>query len=724
MKPILDDPQSIDSLNVIIPSTPLPWWITSNISKWRHLVSIPGISNSDPAHLAIFDWKILFEISLRQPSSIWSLCPPITLTLSVSRTLHIPILAVIQEVDFVASRAVFRLHRHTREVLCSAHREYISHQRGVISPQHAQRLLAIFRYRLDVLQVCLDARVLVCTDGVYARGDLPGYATHPRADESVVRMLGMVLRENGLRKVILDAFVEVRCSIPGFVFERPGGVLRLGSSGGGDDKKEKEKGAMFPHNELQSLICKSSREYSSTHPGRKHATSSPLHGGSSSRRRCANIVEDQRGGKSRRSSGHVQLQRPTTTTGRIHKSKSPRVSSRSKNKGTTTVRLDVGSEGSNLKATPIDEISRCPKSPLTDASSDSGICLISPDSTTIPTSSSSSTIDTHLPIHQHHHHPEEEGIEVEEEEEGQVPSSTITLEQSTPTPKNPCHTLKQDELKIFNMDSSFAPVTRRQAALALTLKPQFSAKDVKVKRVSLSKTSLQDVVVLPSPSPEQSNLNQHQPQQEEQGEEGEETVVENSNTFIDDDSTIPATSSPPYVTPPNEQTPHSTPPNIHHLRLQPPPPPPEGEEIDDGPFNRFGYTLEEPSVIFEREGIPPSPSSSSENSDEEDQENHHRHSSKSKLKHKTRTKRQRDEEDYSDEEDRVLDSDTPDIELLTDSADEAEHRDRKLRRRERKRRKREMLAREERELEGWIGGGQNVGRLMDIDLGLGIGRWR
>ncbi|KAK6544471.1 hypothetical protein TWF694_001165 [Orbilia ellipsospora] len=249
----------MDLLNVIVPSTPLQWWFTSNISKWRHLISIPGISTcTDPSTLLIFDWKILFEISLRQPSSIWSLCPPLIINLSSNRSLYISILAVIQEVDFVTSKATFRLHTHTIEVLCKAHREYISHQRG-IPLQHAQRLVALFRHRLDVLQVNLNATVLTCTDGVYARGDFPGYASHPRADKSVVKKLGLVLRENGLRKIILDAFVEVRCSIPGFVFGRPGGVLQLGFR---SDEKDKEENVVFPYHELQSLLYNGSRAHS------------------------------------------------------------------------------------------------------------------------------------------------------------------------------------------------------------------------------------------------------------------------------------------------------------------------------------------------------------------------------------------------------------------------------------------------------------------------------
>ncbi|KAF3926245.1 hypothetical protein ABW20_dc0103393 [Dactylellina cionopaga] len=91
----------MDSLNIVVPSVPLPWWITSNISKWRFLVDIAGIKDSNPQDLAIFDWKIVFEISLRHNASIWRLCP----SLHLGRV-QIPIFGIVQEVDFVTGKTL------------------------------------------------------------------------------------------------------------------------------------------------------------------------------------------------------------------------------------------------------------------------------------------------------------------------------------------------------------------------------------------------------------------------------------------------------------------------------------------------------------------------------------------------------------------------------------------------------------------------------------------
>ncbi|EPS36004.1 hypothetical protein H072_10400 [Dactylellina haptotyla CBS 200.50] len=658
----------MESLNVVIPSTPLPWWLTSNIAKWRHLIDIPGIRDAPAAQdLAIFDWKILFEISLRQPTSIWRLSPSITFG-----QVQVPILGIIQEVDFVANRAVFRLHSHTIKLLLTHHAEYTRQRK--LPPQQEGRIRQTFACRLDILQVKLNAAVLVCTDGEYARGDFPVYAADPRANVNILRMLNLVLKESGLRKIILDAFVELQSSIPTFVFG-PGGLLggagtiapKLISSSseapgcsGGHVSPE----AMgFPYHDLDVMIYGKGGQVQSAGSIIPHAPSSSSKRKRQSsgdtvktnkRRRHANIIEDVRGGKSRRPSIVAEL--PSV------KIAIPQIVNNSGSKHKVTIPSPLATEiKQTIENSPpppsccaVEEIIGSPrarKSPSTSASSDSGIFIQSvPDEEVTPSAA----------------------------EVTQQSSTPDELETVTSTPEPPLlsdESMKQsprvdldlnhDELKIFNMDSSFAPVTRRQAAMAN--KQTVNLKDMKVKRVSLVKTSLRDI------SPTQDTA--------------EEVRQENKNSKKKNKDTAPTAVPKTAKKQPKQEEPE---PESESE--------PETSLLDQHlALNHFDFRLEDPMDIAARDEKFLEPEEKVSSSDS---------SSLASL--------EKDDEDYTDEDDNILDSDTPDIELLVDSADEAEHRDRKIRRRQRKQRKREEREREEGEVRRWMEREENQRPSKDV----------
>ncbi|KAF3918503.1 hypothetical protein ABW21_db0205752 [Orbilia brochopaga] len=239
------------NVTVIVPMNPLPWWITSKIANWRFVVSIGNLADTEPQDLTIMDWKILFEVALRQSGAIWRICPPIVLpntpwpsdpvivpavgngngAINVSNSnasngtqpskslkgkerqvdthTEISITCRICSVDFVQGLAIFRLDQATITALANHHARYISHvqQSGRITAEEAARLMREFRLQMASLQLTLNAAVLAATDGVFARGDFPAFARRPTAFPFIVNQMALALSDMGLRKIIRDEFV-------------------------------------------------------------------------------------------------------------------------------------------------------------------------------------------------------------------------------------------------------------------------------------------------------------------------------------------------------------------------------------------------------------------------------------------------------------------------------------------------------------------------------------
>ncbi|KAK6335653.1 hypothetical protein TWF696_002420 [Orbilia brochopaga] len=760
-------------VTVIVPSGPMPWWITSPIAKWRLCIDIADIAATEPQDLAILDWKILFEIALRHPSSTWQLCPPVVLPNRLATpssnsscilpaihsrnttsnghdtafkntikpptsskkskrpidtmNTHIPILARIHHVDFVSSRAIFRLDSSTTTALLSHHTSYISHiqRSGRISVHQAVYVMQTFAQRLDALQVTLNAAVLTATDGVYARGDFPAFAKRQRSNQYVVRMLDLVLKESGLRKVIHDAFVDLGPdphSIPvpqsydvdhymhwygpsSFVGSESGYQRAASSSTeasahlGSESSTESfvsPRELVFPYSELHAAICKNVA--SPPPPIMATATASidkppPTNKKKSQprsavsleerkKRRSANIVENERGGKGRRPSSQYSQALPATDA-----IPSPRSSHKPSPVDTITASTASPVEMNPPKRKATKRAKRKLEEIPTKSSN-------LPSSTTPDTDSTLSTISSLTAL---------SGIC--ERGDADTPSKQPTNdenlaatkkdrdESTTITKPSPDRTLedelKHDERTIYNMDSSFAPVTRRQAALQKSASAEPRRRSGSARRSS--------VVARPqkprAPPRSSTPRNRNAPR----------TSLKRSADRDDDSSYNPSrnpspapkrrkltatshTSVPKSPKTANHEITTNDTPTTHKRTLR----------------NRTNQMAIEPEIEIEPEiaaesefemssdpedlMVPPPPPPSP--------------ASMASPKHSRKRKRVSPEpvpEDYTDSEDCNLDSDTPDIELLCDSEDEADHRSRKLRRRARK-----AARREGRELTAWM----------------------
>ncbi|KAF3930706.1 hypothetical protein ABW19_dt0208805 [Dactylella cylindrospora] len=608
----------IDTLQVTVPSTPLPWWITSNVSKWRYRIDIEGIKNANPQDLGIFDWKVLFEIALRDPTSIWRLSPSISLGQDV-----IPILGSIQEIDFVTNKAVFRLHGHTVSLLLKHHAELIR-QLSHIPLRHAAVIADTFRRRLDVLQVKLSAVVISCTDGNYARGDFPAYASTPGANKDIVRMLDLALKGNGLRRILLDAFFDLSPSIPSLIEDS------LGSSSPGSRSLIKTPSSVlsglpskpyvsptetiFPYNELQTLICQKPSNQKPEHDDnnlvsnassrkRKRELHPPAK--ATNRRRRANIIEDERGGKRRK---------PSNNNKALERIK---VSLKTLKAGPICRKL-------SSVATECLERSTCEEPWLGDRLVNSG-----------------TQIAPHTPA-----------VTTKEKAMEQFASQKSRPRQKSHIRPSPENALNCDELAIFNMDSSFAPVTRRQAA--------FNFQAIQRSEGTSNTTIFYNI-----------------------GEDSDETEDEDGNG-----GTRPQRSKPF---------------NRFLTRLMEP-----GKMLEKRQTGALPKVLKRPrrdSTSEERDwedstdsrsnsdysssnDSPGDGSINTTNSDESTMNGSSRECSIRSAFAEENKPLSTQDDNYTDEDDLILDSDTPDIELLTDSADEEDHRHRKLRRLERKRLKR------------------------------------
>ncbi|KAK6356337.1 hypothetical protein TWF718_000698 [Orbilia javanica] len=601
-------------LSVTIPSEPLGWWAHSKIANWRRFVDVAGIKDADPKDLSIFDWKIIFEIALR--SSTWRLCP----SMAFGEFCEIPIFGTIQEVDFVTGKAVFRLHPSTTVPLIRQHAKYVSSRRKSLPLKQAVEILQAFERRIDVMQIRLHAGVLDATDGTPG-ADFPKYASSRSARKSVKDMLSIVLKETGLRKVILDAFVEIQPSIPSFVFG-PCRSLGGGSLGGVRTTHSTPSPlllpAQFPLNELHSLISENQpRRYRQAEPGirpsphclfQQRQTSSLTPPGQSKKRAYTPLIK----------TSAIKSSRPGATgssplTSEIKWSDPPSPSSASHNR-----------RGSR-------------KSPSVCPSTDSGIDINTP---TPRAASSPQQIPAKLV------------------QGGKEPTFTIIPDgRSSALPSSSNKTtlkvkrvsLNNDELAIYRMDSSFAPVTRQQAAIELKKTPRSV---VGVGRVRIvGELTPRELVSVQRNSPGTSKNT-----------DGYE------NGWYNED-------------------------------MQPNHPQEQGGtgETEDGEMEEGGLAHQRgfyPSgalgvnanAVFgiNRFGI------STLNPGRDSKEIR-----KGKKKRKRQEKKTHIPDDYTDEEDFIPDSDTPTIELLCDSENSEDHRNRKYRRRERKKLKAEKRERME-----------------------------
>ncbi|KAJ6259191.1 hypothetical protein Dda_6089 [Drechslerella dactyloides] len=596
-------------VTVIVPSTALPWWVTSPIAKWRFSINIADIAATEPQDLAILDWKILFEIALRHPSSLWRLCPPIILpTISSASTskltapsngvptakntgtslttnsvlgdtgrskkskftdsqIQIPILARIHRVDFVASRVIFRLDTSTIAALLSQHTAHVSQiqRTGQIDARRADRVARSFANRVNALQVTLNAAVLTATDGVCARGDFPSYAKRQRANQYVVRMLDVVLKESGLRKVIYQAFFDMdsqSCSPerPSASPSQTDGESASSFTSAGSGRRDVDSGSMSPcelpgpYCELQPTICRDTPDVPAA-PAAAMGTSQPkrkreqLESSTSAlpadkKRRCANIIENEHGGKGRRPSNippppaspssSPLSQPPPSSDDTIMASSTSPVQLDPPRSLVNTI-MDLISSGTMLPgSSQVQAVTSPHKSPQpawpplntevgppVDVPFRELATRLDADFAAIRKSPASPVVSGQTPR-----------LAVEtspaRNEPGILPAPRIFTDGKSPRAYPPAPApkqqpkqqmrpgpgigdLKYDEIKIFEMDSSFAPVTRKQAALRKTTPASPGESGVKV-RVSLKPeasplpptshpTPLSGVAGTPSPSP-------------------------------------------------------------------------------------------------------------------------------------------------------------------------------------------------------------------------------
>ncbi|RVD84234.1 uncharacterized protein DFL_005995 [Arthrobotrys flagrans] len=423
--------------NITVPSEPLQWWAYSKIAKWRHFVGVAGIIDADPKELSIFDWKIIFEIALR--SSTWRLCPSMIL----GKSCEIPIFGTIQELDFVTGKAIFRLHPRTTAPLVRQHAKYIFSRRGNLPPKQAIEILRTFERRIDVLQIRLYARVVEATDGTPG-ADFPQYASDPSAKKSVVDMLSIVLKENGLRKTILDAFVEIQPSVPSFVFN-PSRSLGGESAGSVQSIQSTHTSPppiapppQFPLSELHSLISKPQA------PQNTRAENLPPPANSSLKRKQTSTPilfaqSDKRVRTSPTKPKAIKSLRPATTES------SPL---------TTEVKWsDPPSPSSTPREPPIRQRSR--KSPSACSSINSGNDINTPT----PVAANTPEPNPAKPVQE----AKEPTLTIIPDER----SSVLPSSSNKTTLKVRRVSLNNDELAIYKMDSSLAPATRQQAAIEL-----------------------------------------------------------------------------------------------------------------------------------------------------------------------------------------------------------------------------------------------------------------
>ncbi|KAK6531299.1 hypothetical protein TWF281_008114 [Arthrobotrys megalospora] len=608
-----------NSLNVIVPSEPLRWWAFSKIANWRRFVGVAGIKDTDPRELSIFDWKIIFEIALR--SSTWRLCPSMAFTDSC----EVPILGIIQEVDFVTGKALFRLHPQTIVPLLKQHAKYISSRQKNLPPQQALQVLQAFERRIDVLQIRLHARVLDATDGTPG-ADFPKYAADPSARKSVLNMLGIVLRETGLRKTILDAFVEIKPSVPSFVFS-PGRSLSGDATGSvplsQSTQEQQPPPPQFPLGELHTLISKPQPlqqrgwfdpnippSASSTLKRKQTSSSNPTPSPEHSKRTCTPLT---------RAKLIKPPSRPTTATS------SPL---------TTEIKWsDPLSPQSVPRELP--DLQRSRKSPSACPSLDSGI-------------------DTNTPA------PEVKQPTITIIPDERSPAFSMSRPSNTTTIKVRRASLNNDELTIYNMDSSFAPITRQQAARELKKTPKTPNASVGVGSVRTLRSSTSQRSPSMRGSPPQKPNEPDANKKEDADKEEEDTDEEADDDDWYDTHEEMELDTPQNQEPENEEVEEVTQEESYHTARSP-----KAQVNPTYKVNRFGITLRKPGSIQAKR-------------------------KKRKKKKKTTNSNIPDEnEDYTDWEDLILDSDTPTLELLCDSENSDDHRDRKHRRRERKKLKKE-----------------------------------
>ncbi|KAK6499684.1 hypothetical protein TWF481_010045 [Arthrobotrys musiformis] len=609
-----------NSLNVIVPSEPLKWWPYSKIANWRHFVDVGGIKDANPKELSIFDWKIIFEIALR--SSTWRLCPSIVF----GESCEVPIFGIIQEVDFVTCKAIFRLHPRTTTPLLQQHAKFIYSRRDKIPPSQATEILKAFESRIDMLQIRIHVGVLDATDGTPG-ADFPEYASSPSARKSVKDMLSIVLKESGLRKTILDAFVEKEPSVPSFVFS-PSRSLSGSCAGGVQSSQPTHTPPpQFPLGELHSLISKpQSLQQRHFDPNIPSTTSSPKR-----TRPSTPIPSPQPNKRICPSPTRTKALKSSRSTAAVS---SPLVSE---------VRWNdtPSSSPSFIHQQPLD-LQRFQKSPSICPSIDSGIDINTP----APVLSKSPEPLSAQPA-----------LEAKEHTLTIIPdkrSSNIPQPSNKTTLKVRRVSLNNDELTIYKMDSSFAPVTRQQAAIELNKTPVAAAGAGSV-----------------------GTLGEGNPQ----GSLGARRSLSRDSKDTDGEDSWYDTHEEMEVENPQE-------------------PEPEKEAVEKGKQVQSGArnTVESPkprtttatTACFEltRFGLPPlrgppgGPKKSKKKNKKKD--------SKKKKSEKGKQKQEIViDSDYTDAEDLVLDSDTPTLELLCDSDGSEDHRDRKYRRRERKKLKAE-----------------------------------
>ncbi|KAF3309954.1 hypothetical protein TWF173_010178 [Orbilia oligospora] len=537
-----------NSPNIIIPSEPLRWWAQSKIANWRRFVDVAGIKDADPKELSIFDWKIIFEIALR--SSTWRLCP----SMVFGETCEIPIFGIIQELDFITGKVIFRLDPRTTTPLVRQHAKYIFSRRKNLPPKQAIEILQTFERRVDVLQIRLRAGVLDATDGTPG-ADFPKYASNPSARRSHSRA-----------EHDLPSQLPVDFSL-----------------------KRKQNSSPTPSPQLAKRV---------------HIRT-PL---------PKNRV--------------IKYSRPTAT------GSSPL---------TTEVKLDSPSSPSLTAQEPLVR-QRYQKSPSACPSIDSGIDINTP---------------TFVAANSPEPNPPKTVLRANEPTLTIIPderSSVLPLSSNQATLKRKRVSLNHDELTIYKMDSSFAPVTRQQAAMELKKTPKQTTGVGSVRTMNeLTPRKLSNVQRSPprnskdTDEEEDNWYDTHEevqidhPREEDKAEDAED---EDGGVGVEEGIQDGCSKIVGLPTPRR--------------------PPSSG-------INRFGFTVRNPgdsSLATKKKN------------------------NKGKNgKGKKRKGRSPSSSDYTDPEDLVLDSDTPTLELLCDSEDSEEHRDRKYRRRERKRLKAEELQR-------------------------------
>ncbi|KAK6515414.1 hypothetical protein TWF506_007750 [Arthrobotrys conoides] len=620
-----------NSPNIIIPSESLRWWAQSKIANWRYFVDIAGIKDADPKELSIFDWKIIFEIALR--SSTWRLCP----SMVFGESCEIPIFGMIQELDFVTGKVVFRLHPITITPLVKQHAKYIFSRRKNLPSEQAREVLQAFERRIDVLQIRLRAGVLDATDGTPG-ADFPKYASDLSARKSVVDMLSLVLKENGLRKTILDAFVEIQPSVPSFVFS-PSRSLGGASTESVQSLQPTNTPLLlpppqFPLTELHSLISKPQAPQRSR-AEHNHPPQLPVDS-SLKRKQNSTLITSPQLGK-----------RLCTPISKIRAVKSSRPTATGSSPLATEVKWnDPLPPSPSPSPSPREPLirQRSRKSPSACPSIDSGVDINTPTPVAANSPEPTSAIAA-LKANQ------PTLTIIPDERTSAIPSSS-----NKTTLKLRRVSLNHDELTIYKMDSSFAPITRQQAAMELkktpnsttgggsvsTLKELLPQKLPSVQR-SLSRNSKD------TDEEEDNWYDTHEEVQTDHPQEGDrakevEAEDKDKNKIMKVEEEIQGESSNTIGLP----KPH--------------------KRVKTSGINRFGLTLRSPG--------------------------HDPRVRKRKRGGKV-PKQTLGLDDYTDSDDLSLDSDTPTLELLCDSENSEDHRDRKYRRRERKKLRAERRQRTE-----------------------------